>query len=64
MEADGQSGQRRWALQRQKNSLERENLIGREPDVEKELRKLAEAHLKRGTEEERLKSITKMLKGI
>jgi len=32
--------------------------------VEKELRKLTEAHLKRGTEEERLKSITKMLKGI
>lgn len=45
-----------------RDPLERENLIGHEPDIERELRKLAEMHLKRRMEEEKLRAGIEKLK--
>ena len=47
-----------------KDPMEQENLIGQEPDVEKELRKLAEKHIKTRKEKERLRKRIKRLRGI
>ncbi len=47
-----------------KDPLEQENLIGQEPDIERELRKLAEMHLKMRVEEERLRAGIEKLKRL
>jgi len=47
-----------------KDPMEQENLIGQEPDIEKELRKLAEKHIKTRKEKERLRKRIKRLRGI
>ncbi|MDK2781500.1 MAG: hypothetical protein PWR13_528 [Archaeoglobi archaeon] len=47
-----------------KDPYEQNNLIGQEKDIERELRKLAEKHLKRRIEEERLKAGIEKLKRL
>ena len=47
-----------------KDPMEQENLIGQEPDIEKELRKLAEKHIKTRKEKERLRKRIERLRGI
>ena len=47
-----------------RDPMEQKNLIGHEPDIEKELRKLAERHLKRRMEEERLGTGIEKLKRL
>lgn len=47
-----------------KEILERENLIEEEPDIEKELRELAEMHLRRRKEEEKLRAGIEKLKRL
>ena len=47
-----------------KDPMEQENLIGQEPDIEKELRKLAEKHIKTRREKERLRKRIGRLRGI
>lgn len=47
-----------------KDPMEQENLIGREPYIEKELRKLAEKHIKTRKEKERLRKRIERLRGI
>ncbi len=47
-----------------RDPLEQENLIGQELDVEKELGKLTEMHLKKRREEERLKAGIERLKRL
>jgi len=44
-----------------KDSMEQENLIGQEPDIEKELRKLAEKHIKTSKEKERVRGRIKRI---
>jgi len=47
-----------------KDPMEQENLIEQEPDIEKELRKLAEKHIKTRKEKERLRKRIERLRGI
>ena len=47
-----------------KDPMEQENLIGQEPDIEKELRKLAEKHIKTRKEKERLRKRIERLKRL
>jgi len=47
-----------------KDPMEQENMIGQEPDIEKELRKLAEKHIKTRKEKERLRKRIERLRGI
>ena len=47
-----------------KDPFEQKNLIEQDPDIEKELRKFAEMHLKKRVEEERLRAGIEKLKRL